>query len=83
MFMDHYKVNKVIKDLINLKHDKLIYVISQPTLVQGLRDMFPHYGIEYTREVHEMLVEAVQTKLVGPDIEYEWTQTQYDNFVVF
>ena len=77
------KVKKVIESLIDIKFDKLIYAISQPSFVKGLKDTFSHYGIEYTREVHEMLVDAVQTKLVGPDIEYEWTQKQYDNFVVF
>ena len=79
----NHSTNKVINDLINIDNHKLKYVISHPTLVKGLRDTFLHYGIEYTEEVHEMLIEAVQTKLEGPDIEREWTKEEYETFVLF
>jgi len=75
--------NKVINDLISIDNHKLKYIISHSTLVKGLRDTFPHYGIEYTEEVHEMLIEAVQTKLEGSDMEREWTEEEYKNFVIF
>jgi hypothetical protein len=48
-----------------------------------LRDTFPHYEITYTQEVHELLVEAVQKRLEGSDIEREWSEEEYNAFVKF
>jgi len=73
----------IINSLTNIDKHKLKYIICQPTLVQGLRDTFSHYGIEYTKEIHELLVDEIQTKLEGPDIEREWTKEEYETFVLF
>lgn len=63
---------------------KIAYVVHNKELVKGLWGSLNAYGVQYTKYNHEILVEIVQTKLVGNDaIEYEWAQDMYDNFVNF
>ena len=76
-------VTNLILSEIEIPNHKLLYVISSE-FVHGLRENIPHYGIRYTEEVHNTLVEAVRQRLVdGSDIEYAWTQDQYEKFVVW
>lgn len=78
------KLEKVIDILIDIPPLKLAYILCHKDMVKGLVGTFPRYGIEYTKEVHEALVCAVQDKLAGsPDVEYEWSENQYKNFVKF
>lgn len=78
-----HKVVNVILAHIEIPNHKLLYVIKSE-FAQGIRDCIPHYGIRYTKEVHETLVEAVRQRLMdGADVEYEWTEEQYENFVVW
>ena len=80
--LQNNKVNKLIYDLLNLPKHKIEYLIKNKTLVKGFIDTFSHYGIEYTQEVHEIVIEAVQEKLEGLDIEREWSEEEYENFVL-
>jgi hypothetical protein len=78
------RTKKVMINAIQIREDKLRQVISEKSLVVGLWGLINAYGVEYNKENHEELVEIVQTVLVGSeDIEMEWTERQYDNFVVF
>lgn len=83
IMLQQEKIGKVIAILIDITDSKLKYAIARDSLVQGLRDTFANYNIPYTKEVHEQLVEAVQTKLEGPDFEREWTEEEYENFVIW
>ena len=74
---------KTMKMLIDIPSYKLKYALHAKTLVEGLWKNLKAYGIEHTKENHELLVDLVQTKLVGSeDIEYEWSEDEYMNFVV-
>lgn len=78
-----HKVVKIILEFIEMPNHKLLYMLNTHFL-QGMRECFPHYGIIYTQKVHATLVEAVQQRLMdGADVEIEWTETQYNNFVVW
>jgi hypothetical protein len=73
---------KTMEMLIDLPNHKLKYVLHAKTLVEGLWGNLAAYGIKHTKENHDLLVELVQTKLVGSeDIEYEWSEEEYENFV--
>lgn len=75
------RIESVINSIISgIPDHKLTYVINT-TFAQGIREAFNHYGIKYIKPVHDTLVEAVQIKLEGPNIEREWTEREYDNFV--
>jgi hypothetical protein len=76
-------VERVMLSLIELPAHKLEYVLHTKTFVDGLWGCLKAYGIEHTKENHELLVELVQTKLEGPDLEREWSEEEYENFVVF
>jgi len=76
-------IKKVILEHIDLPVHKIRYIIVQPEYVLGLWETLTRYGIPYNRENHELLVELVQDKLVGPDIECEWTENEYNTFVEF
>lgn len=79
-----HKVVAVILALIEVPNHKIAYVIKSQEFATGLRDHISAYGIRYTRVVHDTLVEAVQQRLThGNDIEYEWSEEQYNNFVVW
>jgi hypothetical protein len=68
---------------IDIPRHKLEYVLHTKVLVDGLWSCLKAYGIEHTKENHDLLLELVQTKLEGPDLEREWTEEEYENFVVF
>jgi hypothetical protein len=78
------KLQKIIADLIDIPRHKLGYAISYKELAYGMKATILRYGIPYTKEVHDELVEMVGAKLSGnEDIEYDWTEAQYENFVKF
>lgn len=82
--MDEKKLRKVIKDLIDIPRHKLGYAIAYKDLAIGLKLTITRYGFDYTQDVHEVLVEMVGAKLEGnEDIEYEWSETEYENFVKY
>lgn len=75
------KLSEFINDLIDIPKHKLKYVL-ETDFVKGLRDSISNCGVKYTEKVHEKLVEAVQKRLMdGADVEYDWTEKQYENFV--
>lgn len=79
------RIRQVCRALVmDLPDHKLAYVIQDPSMVQGIKKNFIHYGIEYNEAVHQELVEIVETKLAGTsDIEYEWNELQYEYFVKY
>jgi hypothetical protein len=78
------KLEKVIHNLIDdIPEPKLRRAIRTSSLVKGIWGMIKAYGIPYSKENHETLVDLVQNKLAGPDIEVEWTEEQYNNFVCY
>lgn len=77
------KIKRLMLQMIDLPDHKLKYVIHSKTLVDGLWGNLAAYGVQRTKENHELLVELVQEKLEGPDIEREWTEEEYNNFVKF
>jgi hypothetical protein len=73
-----------MKSLIDIPNYKLTYIIRLKEYVKGIWDTLARYGIEHTQENYEIFIELVQTKLEGsPDIEREWTEDEYNNFVLF
>jgi hypothetical protein len=63
---------------------KIEYIIRHKSYACGIWGILIRHGVEYTKENHELLVEIIQSRLVGSDdIEYEWTEEQYTNFVLF
>ena len=66
-----------------MPNHKIVYIIRLREYVQGIWDTLIAYGVEFNKENHELLVEIVQTKLEGPDIEREWTEEEHNNFVEF
>lgn len=77
------KLRKVIAMQINsLSNPKLIYIIRLKEYVKGLWDTLHAYGIDFSKENHEILVDMVQEKLNG-DIEREWSEDEYQNFVQY
>lgn len=85
METDSRKIRQVCREVIrDLDPDKLAYAIQLPDMVTGMKKTFVRYGIEYTKDVHNDFVFFVNGHLSGnPDIEYEWNERQYDNFVKF
>lgn len=76
------KAKRVMLTLTDFPKHKLLYILHSQVLVDGLWSNIAAYGIKHTKENHELLVELVQTKLVGSeDIEYEWSEEEYKNFV--
>jgi hypothetical protein len=72
---------RVMRNLINMPERKIRYVIRLKSYNDGIWEILGHYNIPHTKETHEMLVEIVQDLLVGPDLEVEWTEDEYENFV--
>jgi hypothetical protein len=69
---------------LDMKESKLRQLISEKTLVRGLWDTLASYCIiPYTEENHKLLVDIVQSILGCDNIEMEWTEDQYNNFVKF
>jgi len=82
--MDEKKLRKVIARLIDIPRHKLGYVLAYKDLVLGLKLTITRYGFDYTQDVHDVLVDMVGVKLEGnEDIEYEWSELQYENFVKY
>jgi hypothetical protein len=78
------KIRAVVRSLIDFKKSKILYTINHPSMVAGLWGCITRYGIEYIASNHEIVVDEVQDKLMdGADIEYEWTEEQYEAFVKF
>lgn len=77
------QILKVMLDMTDMPAHKLTYAINQTELVRGIWDGLAHYGIEHTYANHQILVDVVQAKLDGPDIEREWTAREYETFVKF
>jgi hypothetical protein len=78
-----HRVANVIVALLDIPNHKILYLINC-SMACGLRETIPRYGITYTKAVHDTLVEAVQYRLThGNDIEYEWSERQYNNFVMW
>jgi hypothetical protein len=78
-----HKVINVIEDMIlNISKHKVEYAISN-NIASGLRDTIRQYGIIYNKAVHDVLVEAVQLVLEGEYIEREWSENEYNNFVMW
>ena len=77
-------IRKVISMQIDsLPGHKLLYIIRLKEYVKGIWGILHAYDIPFSKENHEILVEMVQEKLVGPDIEREWTEDEYQNFVQY
>lgn len=77
-------IKKIMLNHIDIPNRKIEYVIHSKVLVDGIWDCLSHYGISHNETNHELLVELVQTKLVGnEDIEREWSEEEYNNFVKF
>ena len=78
------KIKKVIQNIIgDLRNDKLIYILHHKDYVKGIWGTLQAYGIPFSKENHEILVEMVQEKLEGSDIEREWSEEEYQNFVLY
>jgi hypothetical protein len=77
-------IRKVIAIQIDsLPNYKLIYILRLKEYVKGIWQTIHAYGIPFSKENHEILVEMVQEKLEGPDIEREWSEDEYQNFVQY
>ena len=77
------KLKRVIKGLIDIPDHKLEYVLGRENWTPAMWETIERYGIPFTKENHEIFVEMVQDKLEGPDIEREWTENEYNNFVMY
>jgi len=78
------KIKKLMVFLINdLPNHKLIYIIRNKEYVTGIWGCLHAYGLAYSKENHEVLIDVVQDKLEGCDIEREWSEDEYNNFVLY
>jgi hypothetical protein len=41
---------KIMLNHLDMRPDKIMYVIVQPSLVKGLWDCLSHYGVEHTKK---------------------------------
>jgi hypothetical protein len=73
-------MRNVVRDL---RIDKLHFVLSNESLVKGLWDTIKCYGVRFSKENHELLVEVVSSVIAGEDIEPEWTYKEYTTFVQY
>jgi hypothetical protein len=73
----------ILKQLFDIPRHKILYIIRLKEYVKGIWGHLNAYGIPFSKENHEELVEYVQTILEGPDLEREWTEEEYDNFVMY
>jgi len=76
-------VKKVMLSQLDMPEHKIEYIISQQLYIDGLWDTLQRFGIEHTKENHDLLVEVVQEKLEGPDLEREWSELEYETFVKY
>ena len=81
--MEQAKMRKIMLMQLDMPLHKILYFIGFPELVKGLWGCLNAYGVEYTPEAHALLVEVVQEKLEGPDMEREWTEREYESFVQY
>lgn len=81
--MTTQQIKQIMLSLIDIPKHKILYLIIQPDYVKGIWDTLDRYNIQHTQENHELLVELVQGKFEGPDIEREWTEREYETFVKF
>jgi len=77
-----------IKKVIHLQvhcfpNEKLVYIIRLKEYVKGIWGVLHAYGIPFSKENHEILVDMIQEKLEGPDFEREWSENEYQNFVLY
>jgi len=77
------RVLYIMKAQLDLPPHKIEYFIRLKEYVKGIWGVLHAYGIEFSEENHEMLVELVQTILEGPDLEREWSKEEYENFVLY
>ncbi|MDD5649745.1 MAG: hypothetical protein PHF86_04895 [Candidatus Nanoarchaeia archaeon] len=76
-----HKVANVIIALLDIPNHKILY-LTTCSLASGLREIITRFGITYNKAVHETLVEAVNQRLMhGNDVEFEWSERQYEHFV--
>jgi len=77
-------IEKIMFSCLDIPNHKIIYVITQIELLKGLWGMIKAYGVEFSEENHEILIDVVQTKLEGTeDIEREWSEVEYKTFVLY
>jgi hypothetical protein len=76
-------IARVMRNLFDMPVHKIHYVIRLKDYNEGIWETLRRYNIPHTKENHELLVEIVQTLLVGPDLECEWTEAEYENFVQY
>ena len=69
---------------IDIPNHKLAYVIARKELVAGLWDSLKRYKIPFNTANHAILISLIQEKLENSsDVEREWTECEYLNFVTF
>lgn len=77
------KIERIMKEHLDMPKHKIEYIIRNPSLVEGLWEHMAHYDVEYTKKNNNLLIEIVQDILNGPHIEREWSEEEYNNFVLF
>jgi hypothetical protein len=80
---NNINIKKVISKQLDIPNHKLIYIIKHKEYVKGIWETLHCYDIQYSKETHEILVEMIQEKLEGPNIEREWTKDEYQNLVLY
>jgi len=82
-------INKVIaimiEDLFCMAERKIHTVLEDADLTDGFIGGFDAYGILYTKEVHDRVVAEIADRFADlcDDLDYEWTDLEYDNFVTY
>lgn len=76
-------VNFMKASLQDMPKHKLVYLIERKEMVKSIWANLNHYGIEFNTVNHELLIDVVQFLLEGPDLEREWSEAEYENFVQY
>jgi hypothetical protein len=77
------KLISILKLLLNIPNYKLEYIIKYRSYVIGIWNSIRNYGIPYNEENHNIVIDYIQTKLNGPDIEREWSEEEYKSLICY
>jgi hypothetical protein len=78
------QIKRLMYNTIDMPIHKIRYIIRLKTYVDGIWEYLSRYDVEHSKENHELFVEIVQEKIMGTsEIECEWTENEYENFVEF
>jgi uncharacterized membrane protein len=82
--MNKKTIERIMLNNLKIPDHKIAYLIRNNTLVNGLWGVLKAYGVNFSKENHELLIDIVQMKLEHTkEVEREWSEDEYNNFVLY